>query len=273
MALKILFLGDIVGKPGRAAVIEHLKGLREREGLDAVIANGENAAGGNGLTAEIAHELLQAGVDVITLGDHVWDQRGFEKEIEGLERVCRPFNLPPQCPGRSFVVYEVGEVRVGVFTALGRTFMKLQAECPFLGTDAFLKEHQSKADIWIAEIHAEATSEKVAYGWYLDGRASAVVGSHTHVQTNDATIRTRGTGYLTDLGMTGAFESIIGTQIQPVLARFLDGMPRRFEVAEGDVRLMGALMEIEPKYGACQSLQAVSWPVKELEPVETTEEN
>lgn len=264
--MKLLFLGDIVGKPGRQAVVRYLPQLRESEAFDAVIANGENAAGGNGINAEIAQALFGAGVDAITLGDHVWDQRGFDKEIDGLERLCRPINLPPQCPGRTYVVFPVKGKRVGVFTAIGRTFVHMKGECPFLAADAFLREHAPEADLWIGEIHAEATSEKVAWGWYLDGRVAAVVGTHTHVQTNDATVRPRGTGYLTDLGMSGSFASVIGSQVVPVLARFLDGMPRRFEVAEEDVRLMGASMELADDGGYCVSIAPVFWKVDDLTP-------
>ena len=244
--LKILFIGDIVGRPGRDMVIERVPQLRAELGLDVVIANAENAAAGAGINGSIARALLNAGVDVITLGDHVWDQRGWEMEIGGLEHVCRPANLPASCPGRDHVVIEVKGVRLAVFTVLGRTFMNMKAECPFLSADAVLAKLAGAADAFLVEAHAEATSEKLALGWHLDGRAVAVIGTHTHVPPADAAVLPRGTAFLCDAGMTGPYASVLGRQVAPVLARFLDGMPRKFEVAEGDVRLSGAVIDYDP---------------------------
>ncbi len=249
--LKILFIGDIVGRPGRDIVTERLPQLRQDLGLDVVIANAENAAAGAGLTGALARSILAAGVDVITLGDHVWDQRGFETEIATLERVCRPANLPPGCPGRDHVIVEAKGVRLAVFTLLGRTFMGLKAECPFLATDALLARltgtgETGAADATFVEIHAEATSEKQALGWHLDGRAVAVIGTHTHVPTADASVLPRGTAFLCDAGMTGPYAGVLGRAVEPVVARFLDGMPRRFDVAEGDVRLSGVVVDYDP---------------------------
>jgi len=247
---KVLFLGDIVGRPGRDAVRARVKALRAEKGFDLVIANAENAAAGAGLTAAIAAELAEAGVDAMTLGDHVWDQRNFEAEIDKLEKVCRPANLPVQCPGRKYLVTTaVSGFRLGVFTVLGQNFMKMKSDCPFATADKMLREHGKEADAWIVEAHMEATSEKVALGWYLDGRCAAVLGSHTHIPTADLTLRPRGTAYLTDLGMTGPYASVIGRNIQTGIARFLDGMPRKSEVAEGDVRLCGCVVEIETASG------------------------
>lgn len=244
--LKILFIGDIVGRPGRDIVMAEVPRLRAELGLDVVIANAENAAAGAGLTGSLAKSVLEAGVDVITLGDHVWDQRGFETEIATLDRVCRPANLPASCPGRDHVVVEAKGVRLAVFTVLGRTFMGLKGECPFLSADAMLAKLAGTADAAFAEIHAEATSEKQALGRHLDGRAVAVVGTHTHVPTADAAVLPRGTAFLCDAGMTGPYDSILGRTVEPVVARFLDGMPRRFDVAEGDVRLSGVVVEYDP---------------------------
>ncbi len=244
--LKILFIGDIVGRPGRDIVCERVPQLRAELGLDVVIANAENAAAGAGITSTIAKSLLNAGVDVITLGDHVWDQRGWEMEIGGFERVCRPANLPAGCPGRDHVVIEAKGVRLAVFTMLGRTFMNLKGECPFLAADALLAKLAGAADAFFVEIHAEATSEKQALGWHLDGRAVAVVGTHTHVPTADAAVLPRGTAFLCDAGMTGPYAGVLGREVAPVLARFLDGMPRKFDVAEGDVRLSGVVVEYDP---------------------------
>ncbi len=247
---KVLFLGDIVGRPGRDAVRARAKALRVELGLDLVIANAENAAAGAGLTGVIAGELLDAGLDALTLGDHVWDQRNFDAEIVSLERVCRPANLPPQCPGRTYlVVTATNGFRLGVFTVLGRTFMNMKAECPFACADKMLREHSKEANAWIVEAHMEATSEKVALGWYLDGRCAAVFGSHTHIPTADLVLRPRGTAYQSDLGMSGPYASVIGRNVQAGIARFLDGMPRKSEVAEGDVRLCGCVVEIDAASG------------------------
>lgn len=242
---KILFLGDIVGKPGREAVARHLPALKAELGASIVVANGENAASGAGLTSTLAKEILSAGVDAITLGDHVWDQRGFDAEIGSLDQVCRPANLPASCPGRTHLIVERDGFRLGIATVLGRSFMNLQrGECPFLSADAKLRELKAQTDGVLMEIHAEATSEKIAFGWYLDGRASIVVGTHTHVPTADASILPRGTAYLTDAGMCGPYASVLGREVQPVVAKFLDGMPRKFEVATGDPRISGLLVEL-----------------------------
>jgi len=247
---KILFLGDIVGRPGRDAVRARVKALRAERGFDLIVANAENAAAGAGISGAIAAELLDAGLDALTLGDHVWDQRGFDGEIGGLERVCRPANLPAQCPGRTYLVVTApGGFRLGLFTVLGRNFINMKSDCPFVTADKMLREHGREADAWIVEAHMEATSEKVALGWYLDGRCAAVLGSHTHIPTADLTLRPRGTAYLSDLGMSGPYASVIGRNVQTAIARFLDGMPRKSEVAEGDVRLCGCVVEIEAATG------------------------
>jgi 2',3'-cyclic-nucleotide 2'-phosphodiesterase len=243
--LKVLFIGDIVGRCGRECLMACLPAWRESHGVDLVIANGENAAGGAGINARLANELRAHGVDAITLGDHVWDQRGFETEIGALERVCRPANLPEQCPGRTYLILQHEGFRLAVFTLLGRNFMKVEADSPFSVADRLMRQLKGQADAFIVEIHAETTSEKVAFGWYLDGRAAAVLGTHTHVPTADARILPRGTAYITDVGMTGPRYSVIGRQIQPVIARFLDGMPRKFEIATEDPMLCGCLLEID----------------------------
>jgi metallophosphoesterase (TIGR00282 family) len=244
--MKLLFIGDIVGKPGREIVAALVPRLRAERGIDFVIANGENAAAGAGITGSICKTLLEAGVDVITLGDHVWDQKGFEHEIATFDRVCRPANLPASNPGRDHVIVEKNGYRLLVCTVLGRSFMGAKADCPFLGADALLKKLAGQFDGALVEIHAEATSEKQALGWYLDGRVTAVLGTHTHVATADASLLRKQTAFLCDVGMTGPHESVLGREIEPVVGRFLDGMPRRFEVATGDVRLSAALVEFNP---------------------------
>jgi 2',3'-cyclic-nucleotide 2'-phosphodiesterase len=241
---KFLFIGDIVGQPGREILAERLPRLRAELGVDLVIANAENAAHGAGINAGIAKELLAKGVDAITLGDHVWDQRGWEDDIGNLPRVCRPLNLPASCPGRDHLVLELpGGVRFGVATVLGRTYINLKAECPFAAVDALLPRYGTEVDAWFIEVHAEATSEKIALGWHLDGRALAVLGTHTHVPTADATVLPRGTAHMCDVGMTGPYAGVLGRDADAVVGRFRDGLPRRFEVASEDVRLSGALVE------------------------------
>ncbi len=253
---KVLFIGDIVGRPGRAIIQQHLPALRQRLGLSLVVANAENAAAGAGCTRAIAEELLAAGVDAITLGDHVWDQRNFEAEIGQLERVCRPANLPANCPGRtSLVVTDANGFRLGIFTLLGKNYMKISANCPFEAVERMLPTFDGRVDALMVEVHAEATSEKVAMGWLLDGRVGLVVGTHTHIPTADASILPRGTAYLTDAGMTGPYASVLGRQIQPILARFFDGIPRKCDVAEEDVRLCGCIVDLDPATGLARDFQ------------------
>lgn len=244
--MKFLFIGDIVGKPGREIVGAQVAKLKQERGIDLVIANGENAAAGSGITGAIAKALLEGGVDAITLGDHVWDQKGFEAEIVALERVCRPANLPAANPGRDHLIVEQNGFRLLVFTVLGRTFMGLKAECPFLCADALLQRLAGKFDGALVEVHAEATSEKQALGWHLAGRVTAVLGTHTHVATADAAVLRGHTAFMCDVGMTGPHESVLGREIVPVVGRFLDGMPRRYEIASGDNRLSAALVEFAP---------------------------
>jgi hypothetical protein len=245
--LKLLFIGDIVGRPGREIVMERLPRLRSELGIDFVIANAENSAAGSGITGTIAKDLLASGVDAITLGDHVWDQKGWESEINSFPKVCRPANLPSVCPGRDHVIIEAKGFRLAVFTVLGRQYLSLKSDCPFLCADRLLGQLDASADAAMVEIHAEATSEKQAMGRHLDGRALAVLGTHTHVPTADATVFPKGTAFMCDVGMTGPYTSILGREIKPVIGRFLDGMPRRFEIAEDDIRLSGALVEFDPE--------------------------
>ncbi len=246
--ISILFIGDIVGRPGRDKVAGHVMHLRSKHSLDFVVANAENAAAGAGITGSIAKTLLGLGIDAITLGDHVWDQRGWEDEIASFERVCRPANLPASNPGRDHVILRKGAFRLAVFTVLGRQYLGMKSECPFLGSDRMLAKTvgAGEADAALVEIHAEATSEKIALGWHLDGRAAAVLGTHTHVPTADATVLPGGTAYLTDAGMTGPYAGVLGREHKPVIERFLTGMPQRFPVAEGDVRLSGVIVRYDP---------------------------
>lgn len=256
--LKLLFIGDIVGRPGRDLVALKLPRLRSELALDFVVANGENAAAGAGITGTIAQSLLASGIDAITLGDHVWDQRGWENEIGETERVCRPANLPASCPGWDHLVITTRGFRLAVFTVLGRHYLNLKAECPFLCADRMIARLRGQADAIFVEVHAEATSEKQALGWYLDGRVTAVLGTHTHVPTADACILPKGTAFMCDVGMTGPYAGVLGRETAPVIAKFLDGMPRRFEVATGDVRISGAVVTIEPAMGRAQSVELLT---------------
>jgi 2',3'-cyclic-nucleotide 2'-phosphodiesterase len=256
--LKLLFIGDIVGRPGRAIVEERVPRIRRELGIDFVIANGENAAAGAGITGLIANSLLEAGIDAITLGDHVWDQRGWENEIAGIDRVCRPANLPAACPGWDHVVIATRGFRVAVFTVLGRQYMNMKADCPFLTSDRMLERLKGQADAILVEIHAEATSEKQALGWHLDGRVTAVLGTHTHVPTADARVLPKGTAFMCDVGMTGPYASVLGRDVAAVTARFMDGMPRRFEVATEDVRISAALVEIDPAMARAAKIELLT---------------
>lgn len=244
--LKLLFIGDIVGRPGRDIVVDQVSKLRHAHSVDFVIANGENAAAGAGITGSLARSILDGGVDAITLGDHVWDQRGWENEITQLEHVCRPANLPASNPGWDHLIIEKRGFRLAVFTVLGRSYMNnTKADCPFLCADRMIEKLRAQTDAIVVEIHAEATSEKQAIGWYLDGRVTAVLGTHTHVPTADARVLPKGTAFICDVGMTGPYASVLGREVNPIISRFLDGMPRRCEVAEGDVRLSSVLIEID----------------------------
>lgn len=246
--IRILFIGDVVGRPGRDIIATRVPHLRNKLNLDFVVANGENAAGGAGITGAVAKTLLGLGIDAITLGDHVWDQRGWEEEIKAFDRVCRPANLPARCPGRDHLILKANGFRLAVFTLLGRSFIAMKGDDPFAGADAMVQRTvgSGAADAALVEIHAEATSEKIALGWHLDGRVAAVIGTHTHVPTADAEVRPGGTAYVTDVGMTGPYRGVLGREMAPVIDRFMTGMPQRFGVAEEDVRLSAVLVEYDP---------------------------
>jgi 2',3'-cyclic-nucleotide 2'-phosphodiesterase len=253
--VKLLFIGDIVGQPGRRAVAELVPKLREQHALDFIIANGENSAGGSGITPKIAAEIFSAGVDVITTGDHLWDQKEVMELLANEKRFLRPLNYPPATPGQGRGVFEIRNpkpglqnISVGVLNLQGRTFMP-PLENPFLaGLDA-VKKLREQTKIIFVDFHAEATSEKIAFARMLDGQVSAVVGTHTHVQTADEQIFPGGTAYLTDAGFTGPHESVLGREIAPVIQRFLTSMPQRFEVAKDRVILHGAVIEIDENTG------------------------
>ena len=257
--MKILFLGDIFGQPGRRIVKEALPALREELAPDLILANGENAAAGFGITPALVEELLDLGIAVLTSGNHIWDRKEIipylAEHADG--RLLRPANYPPDAPGHGLYVGKTaGGVEFAVVNLQGRVFMAT-IECPFRTADALLEKIPASVKIRIVDMHAEATSEKLALGWYLDGRVTAVVGTHTHVPTADETILPEGTAYITDLGMTGPYDSIIGIEKQAVIKKFLDQMPARFEVAKGDTRLCAVLVEADPATGRAASIQRI----------------
>jgi hypothetical protein len=256
--IKILFLGDVVGRPGRRLVGDLLPSLVGRHSVDLTIANGENAAGGLGLTVKAAEELFESGVDLLTSGNHIYRHREICDYLDRSRRVIRPANYPDPSPGRGAVCLETaGGVPVGVINAMGRTFMT-PLDCPFRTVDREVSRlREAGARIILVDFHAEATSEKRAMGWHLDGRVGAVVGTHTHVQTADETILPGGTAYLTDLGMTGPHQSVIGMKAEAVLAGFLSGRPQRFEVAKKGLRLEGALISFEPLSGRAINIERI----------------
>jgi metallophosphoesterase (TIGR00282 family) len=256
--VKILFIGDVVGQPGRKAVAQIVPRLRALHGLALVIANGENSAGGSGITPATAAELFAAGVDVITTGDHLWDQKEVMKLLESEPRFLRPRNYPHGTPGHGSAVFDrTGFPPIAVLNLQGRTFMP-DLENPFASALGEIERLRLRTNIIFIDFHAEATSEKIALARMLDGRVSAVVGTHTHVQTADEQIFPGGTAFLCDAGFTGAQESVIGREIEPVVRRFLTNMPQRFDVATRRVMLQGALVTINDASGKAESIVRVS---------------
>lgn len=260
--ISILFIGDIVGKPGRRAVREVLKDLRARSAVDFVIANAENAAGGSGVTPEIIGELLDCGVHVFTSGDHIWRNRAVHNIIGREMRLLRPANYPPESPGQGSVVIESQSgVKIGVINAVGRVFMN-PSECPFHAIIKELNLIKDEARVIIVDFHAEATSEKIAMGRYLDGKVTAVIGTHTHVPTADEKILPGGTAYITDVGMTGPADSVLGREVEPVIVNFITRIPQRFNVAKGDAELHGVLIKADEKTGKAIGIERVTQSIE-----------
>lgn len=256
--MKILFIGDIVGEPGRRAVKTLVPILRQRWQVQAVVANAENAAGGSGLTKNTADEILGAGVDVLTMGDHLWDQKEIVQLLETQPRLLRPLNYPPGTVGRgSLVLLANNQVPIGVMNIQGRVFMP-DLENPFLAVLAELAQLRVQTKIILVDVHAEATSEKIALARLMDGKASAVIGTHTHVQTADEQILPGGTAFLCDAGFTGPHESVLGREIEPVIRRFATCLPCRFPVASERVMLQGALIEIDETTGKALAIERLS---------------
>ena len=255
--MKVLFIGDIVGRPGRVAVKALLPRIVERHKIDFIVANGENASGGFGITGETAKELFSFGADVITSGNHIWDKKDIIPFIFKEDRLLRPLNYPPGAPGFGSIVASLPDGRaIAVLNLQGRVFMPA-IDCPFRTADAEIKKIRERTPNIIVDFHAEATSEKVALGYYLDGKVSAVIGTHTHIQTADEKILPGGTAYITDAGMTGPAESVIGVRKEQIVEKFLTQMPTRFEIPSGPVLLSALVMDINEKDGRCSSVLRV----------------
>lgn len=252
--MRILFIGDIVGNPGRKAVREMLPLLRREQPFDYCIANAENSAGGTGITYVVAQELYKTGIDAITMGNHTWSKKEILNFIDTDSRLVRPANYPSGLPGRGSAVIDG---RIGVINVLGNVYMD-GADCPFRAVDREIEYLKSFVKVIIVDMHAEATSEKCALAWHADGRVSAVIGTHTHVQTADERIFPRGTGFLTDAGMTGPHDGVIGVERELVLEKFLMHMPVKFEVAKGPVQFNGVILEVDEKNGRTLSMKRIS---------------
>jgi len=263
--IRLLFIGDIVGRPGRELVRRGTATLREYHQVDLVIANAENAAAGFGITRELGEQILDAGVDVMTSGNHIWDKKEAIDYIGIEPRLLRPLNFPAGVPGNgSYIARTESGVSVGVVNAMGRVFM-LNIDDPFAGVLKEIEKVKQRAKVVFVDFHAEATSEKIAMGWHLDGKVTAVVGTHTHVQTADDRILPKGTAYLTDVGMTGPHDSVIGVEVEAALGRFLNGMPARFETATGNPRLNGVIIEADEQSGLAAEIERISYSLNELE--------
>lgn len=255
--MKILFLGDIISRVGRSALAAGLGGIRERLGVDLCIGNVENSAGIFGITEKVIGEIVASGVDVMTSGNHVWDKREGLPLLESRADLVRPANYPPGAPGKGCTVVKVGEIPVAVLNLQGRTFMYPPIDCPFRCADALIPVLAREATIILVDFHAEATSEKLAMGYYLDGRVSAVAGTHTHVQTADEAVLPNGTGYITDVGMVGPLHSIIGVKREQVIDRFLRALPVRFEVADEQPRIDAFLVDVDEGTGRARAVQRI----------------
>jgi 2',3'-cyclic-nucleotide 2'-phosphodiesterase len=253
--MNILCIGDIVGRPGREALAQHLPEIKEKHSIDFVIVNGENAAGGSGILPKHAEEMFKLGVDVITLGDHVWDKKEINPFLKENPNIIRPANFPEGAPGKGWTVVKSSKgVKVGVINLLGRSFMRYNVNCPFRTLDQIVEEMAALTPIAILDMHAETTSEKVAMGHYANGRVSAVFGTHTHIQTADEVVLSKGTAYITDLGMSGPYDSVIGQNKERIIERFLTSLPQKFEVADSSAKLCGIVVSVDEKTGKASAI-------------------
>jgi metallophosphoesterase (TIGR00282 family) len=259
--LKILFIGDIVGKPGRRAILRLLDNIKNSYQIDFVIANAENASGGFGITPDVLRELFDYGIDLLTSGNHIWDKREIIPKLDEEKRLLRPANYPIENPGTGSVVFQTeADENIGVLNLLGRIFMN-SIDCPFKTAIEEIKKLKARANVIIIDIHAEATSEKMAMGWFLDGKVSAIIGTHTHIQTADERVLPEGTAYITDVGMTGAMDSVIGMNKDIIIERFLTQRPQRFKVAKRDIQLNAVIIDINPKTGKSNSIQRLKMDI------------
>ena len=260
MQIKLLCVGDVVGAPGRHALCEALKVIVPERSIDCVIVNAENAAGGSGLTPTIYEKILHYGVDVVTLGDHIYRRREIIPVLETSENMVRPANLPAAAPGKTYVICQTASNhRVAVISLLGRLFMKTPVNCPFAAVDKVLASLPCDVKLIVVDLHAEATSEKVAMGWHLDGRVSFLFGTHTHVPTADERVLPKGTAYVTDLGMTGPYDSVLGRTKERVLTSMISAVPSSFDVATDDVRLCGAVVTVESTTGHATHIERITF--------------
>ncbi|GAB7388331.1 TIGR00282 family metallophosphoesterase [Bacillaceae bacterium] len=254
--MRILFVGDVVGSTGRQMLQEMLPRLRKKWNPALTIVNGENAAGGRGINRKITNEFFEWGAQVITMGNHVWDNKEIFDFIDEEEKIVRPANFPPGTPGRGYTLVPVKQYDVAVVNLQGRTFLP-SLECPFRTAEAIVEEVRKKTNLIFVDFHAEATSEKQAMGWFLDGKVSAVIGTHTHVQTGDERILPKGTAYMTDVGMVGAYDGILGMEKEAVLKKFLTQLPIRFEVEKGRAQLNAVLIDVDEQSGKAEAIQRI----------------
>ncbi len=256
--MKVLMIGDVVARPGRIAVLERIQDLREQHAVDLAVMNAENVAGGFSITPSLAEELFASGIDVMTSGNHIFDKREAIDYIDRQPRLLRPYNYPKGTPGRGLWTGEVRGTKVAILNLMGRVFMPPTHDDPFRSADDALASLDENVRVCLVDMHAEATSEKYAMGWYLDGRVSAVVGTHTHVQTADERILPQGAAYLTDIGMTGSYNGVIGMEKQDVIARFTNPTHRRSEHSKGDVKICAALIDIDEETGRARTISRLS---------------
>ncbi len=255
--MQILFLGDIFGKPGRQLVKKMLPGLKERFNIDLTIANGENAAGGLGLTPSVMQELFETGIDILTSGNHIWDKKDILGAIDGEKRLLRPANFAPSIPGKGAEIFQVGSFQVGVLNLAGRLFMPAQSDCPFNTAKREVEILLKTTPLLIVDFHAEATSEKLAMGWLLRDKASAVIGTHTHVQTADERIYPEKAAYISDAGMVGPYTSILGLDPDEILRKFMTGLPMKWKLAEGECMLNGVVINLDPDSGKALEIRRI----------------
>lgn len=258
--MNILFISDIVGGPGRRVVKELLPQLKENNNIDFCVINGENAAGGFGLTEEIADELFDMGIDVITSGNHIWDRREIAPYLQSNPRILRPVNYPPENPGRGSGVFQAGNgQQVGVINLQGRVFMK-EIDCPFRTVNSVIQQLKEETDLILVDFHGEATAEKVAMGWYLDGRVTAVIGTHTHIQTADERVLPGGTGYITDAGMSGGIDGVIGIKAELAIKRFITQTPNRFQPSDKNLVVMGVILTVDTQSCRTEKIERFQLP-------------